>query len=516
MNELVIKQNKAYSINDVVSIAKNKAKVIVARQTLELVRKNFRSVQIIPTDSPIYGLNTGVGDLSGEKPAISVDQVQKNILLSHAVGTGELLQKEIVRGIIFSRLIMLAGSMSGVSPELVLFLADLLNNDIVPLVHSLGSIGASDLTILAGTFVVLCNKGQVDYQGKSYTPYDAFNKAGIPFPRNLQTREGLALINGNNCALAVSALLLEKIDICIKEALVIAAVSYEARSGTESVYNPINQTVKPFTGQVHAARRLQEILKGSRQITSDYQNLQNEYLQEPPSFKTITQVIGNALDVTERAKQIVTVELNSITDNPLLVTEKGQIMPFSSGNYLCMQLATVLDQLSLVLAQLAQSCVARCKILVNDRYNEGLPKYLICDNKNNSGFMIPLYTAESVLNEIKALLYPRSILSATVSNGFEDIASNACGAAFNTKRILELGRIILAIECALGVQALGVREKQKKSIRFGKATSELLARCKKVLRQKSLTFPIELDKDLKTYIDFFQNNLELIFSEIKL
>ncbi|HXS15340.1 MAG TPA: aromatic amino acid ammonia-lyase [Candidatus Saccharimonadales bacterium] len=507
MKTIVIDDKKEYSIDDVCLIAENKAKIVIGKNAQKKITDTFTAVQNAFDKEKIYGLTTGVGDLSQENPTLPIDTVQKNILLSHSVGVGENLPKITVRAIIFSRLLTLSQGMSGVSFELITLLAEILNKDVIPLVPALGSIGASDLTILAGSFVMLCNKGKVTYEDTILTPFEAFVKAGISYPKELQTREGLALINGNNGAIGVSALLLKQVEAYLQQSITTAALCLEGRSGTYSVYNSVNQQVKKFKGQDVIATQLKDLLKESQQISTEYANKNSTFLQDPPSFKTIAQVIGNALDILENAKRTITTELNSATDNPLLITTETEVIPVSSGNYLCAQLVTMLDTLTLVIAQVAESSVARIKILLNAEYNEGLPKYLIEDARNNSGFMIVPYTGQSLLSEIKALLYPRSSFSSSVANGWEDISTNAFNCARNIEKVLLLAKEISALELCLALQAMALRKKKNKTIQFGIKTSMLFSDYIITLQENGITLPIEKDVDVRELAQYLRKGL---------
>jgi histidine ammonia-lyase len=500
-------KGRIYSTANVRAVARDDAKIVIAPEVMALVRTNFDAVmQMAGQDA--YGLTTGVADLSTEHPTGTQDEIQKGILLSHAVGTGENLPDEVVRAAIFSRLLVLSKGYSGVSPELLTFMADLLNHDIVPVVPSLGSIGASDLTILAGIFVILCDSGKVKYQGEIYGPQDAFKRAGIAYPKQLRSREGLALINGNDCAVGMSALVLEQLREYLDGSLKAAALTFEGRTGTNGSFAVANQRFKPYAGQLVASKQLETALHGSAQITDAYQNKEAVFLQDPPSFKTVTQVLGAASDAFQIAEEIITIELNGVTDNPLLVNEGSVVTPVSSGNYHAGQLATTLDQLALVTAQVAQASVARIQILLNDRYSEGLPKYLVEDSTNNSGFMICAYTAQSVLSEMKALLYPRSIMSSTVANGWEDISSNATNAAMNTQKVANLAHEVLAIEQAVAIQAMALRKHKGKAIEFGKTTGEIFDRCNNALTEANIKLPVQKDAQLRSYISAIRTILD--------
>ncbi|HEX7041936.1 MAG TPA: aromatic amino acid ammonia-lyase [Patescibacteria group bacterium] len=488
MKRVIVKINKKYTIEDICLIAKNKADIIVEKSVLESIDKNFQEVKNL-FNKNVYGLTTGVGDLSVEKPNISVDTFQKNILLSHAVGTGNYLPKEVIRSAIFSRLIVLSRAMSGVSAELLIFLEDLLNKDVIPLVPEYGSIGASDLTILAGIFVVLCNKGKVLYKGEILPPFEAFKKAKIKYPKKLQTREGLALINGNNAAIGLSCLMIDKLDNFIQQSLETAAFSLEGRGSTYSVYNKINQDTKPFLGQKKAADILEKLLQNSQQIFTTYENKSAVFLQDPPSFKTIAQIFGNAYDILSYAKNVVETELNSVIDNPLFIANKKDVEIVSSGNYICVQLATVFDLISLCLSSIAATSVARMKILTNKNFNEGLPAYLIMDNANNSGFMILVYTVESLLSEIKTLLYPKSNFDISVANGWEDVSTNAMSAVKNTQRVLDLTKKITFIEKTIALQALSLRKEKRPTLKLSK-------NYEKELKNICLKMPISTDKEI--------------------
>ena len=510
--QVTIASDTRYTLQDFVRVARNIATIQLDERTVRRAAQNFVAAQAMAAGTTVYGLTTGVGDLASLATTENISTVQKNILCSHDVGVGPWLPKEVVRGVIFARLTVLARSVSGVRPELLACMAELLNKDLIPRVPSLGSIGASDLTVLAGTFACLCGQGLVEYRGEQYQSSEAFDRAGIKPLGGLQNREGLALINGNDASIAQGALLVADMDSYLDACVVAAALSMEARTATSSAYRWAEQLVG-FEGRRNVAKRLSVLLAGSGQIVDRAYNTKAVIPQDPPSIKTITNVIGGAYDALDNASRLLAAELNNPRDNPLLITKGDSVQPVSSGSYLCIELASAFDLLVVSLVQVAQSSVSRLKLLLNDEYSEGLPPYLAPDPANNSGFMVAAYTAESILSEMRAMAYPRSVLSATVANGWEDVSSNAYNAVRNAVAVFELAREVLALETAVALQALALRRERGAS--FAPCGAEVFDRAIRLSAQAGIHLPLASDADVAGYVRLIRGNSELLLKTEK-
>ena len=484
-NNLIIKPNKKYSLKELVLVANNQTKVSISQKTKNQLTKNCQAFFRLENQK-VYGATTGLADLC-QNQTKNQALTQQKMLLSHSCGMGENLSKKTTRAIIFSRLINLSKAQSGVRPELIQFLADLLKKDITPLTPKYGSIGCSDLTILAQIFASIYNQGQVMYQNQVITPYKAFKKANLTPPKTLINKEALSLINGNDATIGLSGLTINKLNNLFNQSIVIAALALEARNSNLQSLSEINQIAKPFYYQNKVSNRLLKLLRNSKLAVN---SPKSQYLQEPLSFRCIPQSLGNIYRSFNQAKKTYLIELNSLTDNPLI--RNNPPASISSANFYCGQLATSVDQLSISLAQLASVTCARMQILTNDQYNNKLPKYLIKDSTNNSGLMIPIYTAQSLKSEIQALSYPRSVLSQSVANNWEDISTNAFNASLNLEKITNLFQKILAIELLVTTQALSLRLKSSKSKQAPK-TKNIYNLILNAFKTKQITFPLTED-----------------------
>ncbi len=426
--------------------------------------RQYLNQKIAKSDSPVYGINTGFGSLCNASISKKdLSKLQENLVLSHACGMGNEVRPEIVRLMLAFKIQALSLGHSGVQAETVQLLADMFNNDILPVIYEQGSLGASgDLAPLAHMCLPLIGHGEVLYQGKRMSAKQAFKAVGLKTIQ-LQSKEGLALLNGTQFMSSHGAYSLMMSKNLMQWANHIAAISLDAFDGRIEPFHPMIQAVRSHPGQMNVANAINKILKGSKIITRKKQQVQDPY-----SFRCIPQVHGATWDTIQYVNQVVNREINSVTDNPTVFPETDLII--SAGNFHGQPLALVFDFLGIAMSELANISERRIYQLINGKH--GLPNYLVANPGLNSGFMSPQYTAASIVSQNKQLATPASIDSIESSQGQEDHVSMGANAATKTLRILENVEKVLAIELMTAVQALEFRRPETSSPYLEKIISE--------------------------------------------
>jgi len=437
------------SVDTVYEIASTPTvKVTLATNARKACEKNRRVVtRLLKQGAPLYGINTGFGDLARVSiPVSDLAILQENLIRSHAVGVGEPFPDDVIRAALLLRANTLARGASGVRPELIQGLLDLLNAGIVPLVPRKGSLGASgDLAPLAHLALVLLGEGEARYKGQELAGFDALRKAGIR-PMKLEAKEGLALINGTPIMSAIAALSLHRARHLLKAASSIAAMSIEALRGTDSAFDPRLHALRPHPGQCEIARHLRSMLKDSS-IGESHRGCPK--IQDAYSLRCTPQVLGATLDAWCHAFRVVEIELNSVTDNPL-VFEDGVV---SGGNFHGEPIGLVMDYLAGALAEIGSISERRTFRLLTTSLSD-LPPFLTKHSGVNSGLMITQYTAAALVSENKILSHPATVDSIPSSADQEDHVSMATIAARKTFAIQDNVANILAIEYICAAQAL--------------------------------------------------------------
>lgn len=406
-------------------------------------------------ETPVYGINTGFGSLCNVK--ISTDnlsKLQENLVMSHACGTGELVPKPIIKLMLLLKIQSLSYGYSGVQIETVERLIDFYNNDILPVIYSQGSLGASgDLAPLAHLSLPLLGKGEVYYGGERIVSEKMLKKFNWE-PIELQAKEGLALLNGTQFMSAYGVYCLLKSFKLSYFADLISAVSIDAFDCNMSPFNALVHLVRPHKGQVKTAEQILEFLKDSELGLSEKKNVQDPY-----SFRCIPQVHGATKDTLYFIHKTFKTEINSVTDNPNIFVNEDVII--SGGNFHGQPLALALDYLAIALAELGSISERRTYQLVSGLRD--LPAFLVDNPGLNSGFMIPQYTAASIVSQNKQLATPASVDSIVSSNGQEDHVSMGANGATKCLRVIENIETILAIELMNASQALSFRSPKKSS-----------------------------------------------------
>jgi histidine ammonia-lyase len=406
-------------------------------------------------DQPVYGINTGFGSLHNVSIAPEARaQLQANLVMSHACGTGAEVPSELVRRMLLLKVQSLSYGHSGVQVATAKRLLDFFNRDVWPVVYEQGSLGASgDLAPLAHLCLPLLGLGEVNYQGYRLAAADVLGLFGWE-PIALQAKEGLALLNGTQFMLAYATEALERTQRLLDAADVIGAISTEAFGGHVQPFLAPLHRVRPHAGQVRVAERLRTLLAGSELQARDHYALQDPY-----SFRCQPQVHGASRDAVAYVASTVEIECNSVTDNPNIFPEEDAIL--SGGNFHGQPLALALDHLALAVAELGSISERRTFQLISGQ--RGLPAFLVAEPGLNSGFMIPQYTAASIVSQNRQLCTPASTDSITSSNGQEDHVSMGANAATKARRVVENVEQILGIELFTAAQALDLRRPYRSS-----------------------------------------------------
>ena len=405
--------------------------------------------------TPIYGINTGFGSLCNTAVAgEDLQTLQENLLLSHACGMGEEVPQHLVKLMLLLKIRGILYGNSGVQPATAELLIQLYNHNILPVVYTQGSLGASgDLAPLSHLCLPLFGHGEVYFKGKRMESVEALHACKLQ-PVKLSSKEGLALINGTQFMSAYATWCVAEGERLMERSMSIAALSLDAYDGRLEPFDELIHAARPHAGQRYVAKRMRELLAGSSIATQP-----KAHVQDPYSFRCIPQVMGASFDALAHVKKVVETELNSVTDNPLIFMEDDKII--SGGNFHGQPLALVLDFLAIALAETGSISERRTYKLIGGQ--RGLPAYLAPDAGLNSGYMIPQYTAASIVSQNKQLCTPASIDSIDSSNGQEDHVSMGANAATKCLRVLDNLQKILGIEWLTAAQALDLRRPLKSS-----------------------------------------------------
>ena len=405
--------------------------------------------------APIYGVNTGFGSLCNTVIADEdLSTLQENLLLSHACGLGEEVPPHLVKLMLLLKIRGVLFGYSGVQPETVELMIQLYNHDIIPVVYTQGSLGASgDLAPLSHLCLPLLGHGEVIFKGDRMHAAQALNACGLAAIK-LSSKEGLALINGTQFMSTYATWCVAEGERLLERSLSIAALSLDAYDGRMEPFDELVHRARPHAGQQYVAQRMRALLEGS-----DIASQAKSHVQDPYSFRCIPQVIGASYDAMQYVKRVTETELNSVTDNPLIFMDADKVI--SGGNFHGQPLALALDFLAIALAEIGSISERRTYKLIGGQRN--LPAYLAPDAGLNSGYMIPQYTAASIVSQNKQLCTPACVDTIDSSNGQEDHVSMGANAATKCFRVLDNVKKILAIEWLTAAQALDLRRPLKSS-----------------------------------------------------
>lgn len=442
------------SLETLGDVVKNNKKLKLDDEAEERIKKCrvYLDEKLEKTDHPVYGINTGFGSLCDEE--ISKQDLRKlqiNLVRSHACGMGEEVPAEVVKLMLLLKVQGLSQGHSGVQLATVERLIEFYNNDVLPVIYQQGSLGASgDLAPLAHLSLPLFGEGEVNYIGKRMSGKE-LNDAMNWSPIELESKEGLALLNGTQFMSAYASHILLSLDHLIKWSDLIAATSLDAFDGRLEPFNELVHQIRPHQGQIQTAEAIRRHLDGSELMKQEKQSVQDPY-----SFRCIPQVHGASKDAVQYARKVVETEINAVTDNPTIFTNEDLII--SAGNFHGQPLAIVLDFLSIATVEIASISERRVYKLISGQ--RGLPDFLVSNPGLNSGFMIAQYTAASIVSQNKQLATPASVDTIDSSNGQEDHVSMGANAATKLKRIVDNLESILGIEWFTACQAIELRNKK--------------------------------------------------------
>lgn len=440
---------RSLSIEQVEAIAAGRGEVGLASEAVERMQASRTVIERLASgDAAVYAVNTGVGMLADERiPPDELDQLQRNVVRSHAAGVGEPLSRPVVRAMMAIRANVLAMGYSGIRPLVAQMLCDLLNRGVTPVAPSQGSVGASgDLAPLAHMALVLIGEGEAEFQGVRCPGAEALRLAGLA-PLELKAKEGISLVNGTQGMLAVVCLELLAAETLAGSADTICAMTLDALRGSPRAFDPRIHAARPHAGQTASAATLARLLEGS-EIRASHAACRR--VQDAYSLRCAPQVHGAVRDTLAEARRVLAIELNSATDNPLVFGDEV----LSGGNFHGQPLAFQADYLAVALCALSGISERRTDRLVNPFLNEGLPAFLAGHPGLESGLMMAQVSAASLVAENRVLAHPASSGSITTSGNKEDFVSMGMTAASKLARVVRNTRAALAIEALAAARAL--------------------------------------------------------------
>ena len=438
------------TIEDLVAVAREGAVLRMSPAAEQRISDSRELVdRWVREEKRIYGVTTGFGALSDV--AISIKdtrRLQENILMSHAAGVGNPLDAESVRAAMVLRVKDFGRGHSGIRLETARQLLDMLNRGIVPVVPEKGSVGASgDLAPLAHLALVLMGKGEAFYEGHRVSGSEALDACGLK-PLQLESAEGLALVNGTQVMTAIGGLVVHDATLLSKLTDIAASMSLEVLMGSRTEFNPRIHQVRPHPGQIAAAANMERITRNSEIITShkDCSRIQDAY-----TLRCSPQVHGATKDAIFYCRRVIEIEMNSSTGNPLIFADPGEFL--LGGNFHGQPVALAMDFMGMAVAELANISERRIERLVNPNLS-GLPAFLVSDGGLNSGFMIAQYTAAALVSENKVLAHPASVDSIPTSANKEDHVSMGTIAARKCREIITNAESVIAVELLCAAQGL--------------------------------------------------------------
>jgi len=491
VTRLIVIDGASLTISDVEAVACGGAAVSLADEARERIARSRKVIDdILAAGQVVYGVNTGFGKLAEVR--VSSDQLsrlQLNLLRSHACGVGEPFAEAEVRAMLLLRANVLATGFAGCRPEVVDRLLALLASGVHPVVPSQGSVGASgDLAPLAHLALPLVGEGRAMFGGEVLPGAEALRRAGLQ-PLQLEAKEGLALINGTQASTAVGALALAKVHRLLDAADVVCALTLDALAGTNAAFDPAVHRARPHPGQSASARRLHSLLRDSA-IRESHRSCGR--VQDAYSLRCTPQVHGAVRDALAHVAGVVSVELNSATDNPMVFAD-GRVV--SGGNFHGAPLAVTFDYLTAALTDLASISERRLARLV-DSSASGLPAFLSPQPGLNSGFMMVQVAAAALASECKTLAHPASVDSIPTSAGQEDHVSMSTWAGRKLARVAEMVRQVLGMEYLAAAQALEFHRPLQTSDALERAVALLRERVPRLEEDREMAPDLEAAAEL--------------------
>ncbi|WP_044733410.1 histidine ammonia-lyase [Shewanella algae] len=455
------------------SISRAPTQLQLHPESLAAINSSAAVVQkVLDEGRTVYGINTGFGLLANTKIApADLELLQRSIVLSHAAGTGQLMRDETVRLMMVLKINSLSRGFSGIRLEVINFLIALVNAGVYPCVPEKGSVGASgDLAPLSHMCLPIIGEGEVRYQGRIMPAIEGLSIAGLK-PIELAAKEGLALLNGTQASTALALEGLFHAEDLFAAGSVVGAMSVEAAMGSRSPFDPRIHAVRGQKGQIDSAAVFRHLLGSGSEIAESHANC--EKVQDPYSLRCQPQVMGACLTQIRQAAEVLEIEANGVTDNPLVFEDTGEII--SGGNFHAEPVAMAADNLALAIAELGAISERRIALLIDSNLSK-LPPFLVENGGVNSGFMIAQVTAAALASENKTFAHPASVDSLPTSANQEDHVSMATFAARRLKDMAENTRGVLAVELLAAAQGLDFRSPLQPSPAVAKAKAELRER----------------------------------------
>jgi histidine ammonia-lyase len=452
------------AIDDVIRVTRHNEKIRLSKTIKQRVLRSREFLEsIIHKGKTVYGVNTGFGPLNNVViPKHLLDVLQVNLVRSHSASVGENSDRETVRGMMFLLAYSLAQGYSGIRFDTLKTLVEMLNRGVHPRVPKKGSVGASgDLSPQAHLAAVLIGEGEAEFRGKMLPGFEAMKQAGIE-PIQLSAKEGLALINGLYQTCSIACHMLYDAERLIKQAEIVSGLSIEALRGHPDAFDERLMMIKPHKGQISTARFIMSLLRGSCRVrfgstTANTMNhISSGVRMDAYTLRCIPQVYGAVRDAIEFAKRVLTVEINSVSDNPVVLAEDTYI---EGGNFIGTNVAMMMDHVGVALTVMGNFSERRTARLIDRNLNKTLPNFLIVKNGEeglSSGLMIVQYVAAALASENKVLAHPASADSIPTGGNFEDFVSMAPAAANKARTIMRNTTYIIAIEAISAVQALSL------------------------------------------------------------
>lgn len=450
MQSLILDGNTV-TVEDVYRCSRNVSRISFSPSSKRRMRASRKLVEDwVRSGEIVYGVTTGFGELSNVRISPEhLEELQTNLIVSHAAGAGEPLPYEVARAMTILRLNALAKGFSGIRPETMEFFRKVFNSGIIPIIPSKGSVGSSgDLAPLAHLVLTMLGRGKVWYRNSVMDSALALRRIGLK-PLRLGAKEGLALVNGTQMMAAYGVHTVHEARNICKIADIVAAMSVEALKGTDTAFDARIQALRPFKGQAASAANLRRLMKKS-DIRESHRH-DDPRVQDAYSIRCIPQVHGASRDAVQYAYEVVSIEINSATDNPLIFPRDRKHL--EGGNFHGQPLALALDFLAIALAELASISERRIERMVNGSLS-GLPRFLSENGGLHSGMMIAQYTAASMVSENKVLAHPASVDSIPTSANQEDHNSMGSISAHKAWQVLRNTETVLAIELMVAAQGI--------------------------------------------------------------
>lgn len=479
--KLVKITGEGLTVEEVVAVARYKAKVVISDEILARIQKNWDVMEeMIAAGKVMYGTNTGVGAFGNSiLPKEKTIELSYRMVRAHAAGVGDPVPEEISRSCILLRMNVLAKGYSGVRPIIIETMGEMLNKGVTPVIYEKGSVGTSgDLAPLSQMGLVVFGEGQAFYQQKRYEGAEAMQLAKIT-PVRLMYREGLALINGTQFTTSYACFNVYEGERLIRNSEISGSMTIDALNCVELAYDARYHALRPFKGQNDSAANIRTLLQGSEILQQKKLNVQNAY-----SLRCTPQVVGACRDTLDFARQQVEIEINSCADNPLYFTEEKICL--TGGNFHGEPVGIAMDALAIAMSEIANISERRTNNLLDPALSGGMPAFLVKskpeDEGLNSGLMVAQYSQAALVSENKILSHPASVDSIPVSANQEDHVSMGSIAAQKCLQIIKNGQFVLAVEFLAAAQAYEIRKPLQPSV-AGSVVLEMIRQISPVITE---------------------------------